>query len=466
MTHVTIERAKLEQVLEALEKHGVAPKDWACKECVPFSDILKDGFQCKYHKAITTCQQALEQPVQEPVAWIDSVMDQAQIFASAWSLVGGRFDSGNGLKDAEQAKAELRAMLTTPPAPAPVPEGMVLLPKRMTQAMRDVTDTEDWRWEDLLAAAEAITEGEYNEIAAAQPAPADTDLMACWVEKPDGTIDGIASMRLALSKYGAAAQPAHLAQVVRAHIQDLRACLPTLREHKLSDTAAEVEKAANELEAAAAQPAQAEVTVPDDMSHAGEIKIKIAPDGDIHITASGKDTWTGNDATVVIELTASGGRDGAKWHSIFRAAMLTATTPPSQPAVPDLTHDQWDEWQNKHGLILEREALDELRSMLYTTPPTQPAPVWRYWKVKDRCVVTGPFTTTSKEEAYGPDCIDATPLTVPAAQPAAPLTDLGTLQAIVDEYYAWIRHHAAGHDYDDFLRNRGITAAAPEKGQP
>jgi hypothetical protein len=32
--------------------------------------------------------------------------------------------------------------------------------------------------------------------------------MACWVEMPDGTIDGIASMRLALSKYGTAAQPA------------------------------------------------------------------------------------------------------------------------------------------------------------------------------------------------------------------------------------------------------------------
>jgi hypothetical protein len=56
-------------------------------------------------------------------------------------------------------------MLTTPPAP-PSPEGTVLLPKRMTQAMRDVTDTEDWTWEDLLAAAEAITEGEYNELAA------------------------------------------------------------------------------------------------------------------------------------------------------------------------------------------------------------------------------------------------------------------------------------------------------------
>ena len=47
-----------------------------------------------------------------------------------------------------------------------------------------------------------------GQCKAAQPAPADTDLMACWVEKPDGTIDGIASMRLALSKYGTAAQPA------------------------------------------------------------------------------------------------------------------------------------------------------------------------------------------------------------------------------------------------------------------
>jgi hypothetical protein len=68
MTRVAIEKAKLEQVLEALERHGVAPKDWACKECVPFSDILKDGFQCKYHKAITVAKQALAQPVQEPVA--------------------------------------------------------------------------------------------------------------------------------------------------------------------------------------------------------------------------------------------------------------------------------------------------------------------------------------------------------------------------------------------------------------
>lgn len=26
--------------------------DWACRECVPHSDVLKDGFRCRYHEAI------------------------------------------------------------------------------------------------------------------------------------------------------------------------------------------------------------------------------------------------------------------------------------------------------------------------------------------------------------------------------------------------------------------------------
>lgn len=54
-----------------------------------------------------------------------------------------------------------------------VAAGMVLVPLRMTQAMRDVAGGEDWQWEDLLAAAEAITEEEYDQLAAApQAAPA------------------------------------------------------------------------------------------------------------------------------------------------------------------------------------------------------------------------------------------------------------------------------------------------------
>ncbi len=48
-----------------------------------------------------------------------------------------------------------------------VKAGMALVPLRMTQAMRDVTDTEGWAWEDLLAAAEAITEKQHGDLAAA-----------------------------------------------------------------------------------------------------------------------------------------------------------------------------------------------------------------------------------------------------------------------------------------------------------
>lgn len=49
-----------------------------------------------------------------PSAWASAIMEQAQVFASAWALVGGPFDSGNALECAEQAKAELRAMLSHP----------------------------------------------------------------------------------------------------------------------------------------------------------------------------------------------------------------------------------------------------------------------------------------------------------------------------------------------------------------
>lgn len=43
---------------------------------------------------------------------------------------------------------------------------MALVPLILSREMRRVTDEEDWQWEDLLAAAEAITEVQYNEIAA------------------------------------------------------------------------------------------------------------------------------------------------------------------------------------------------------------------------------------------------------------------------------------------------------------
>lgn len=40
-----------------------------------------------------------------------AVMEQAQVFASAWSLIGGVFDGGNALQVAEEAKSELEVMI-------------------------------------------------------------------------------------------------------------------------------------------------------------------------------------------------------------------------------------------------------------------------------------------------------------------------------------------------------------------
>lgn len=57
---------------------------------------------------------------------VDKLMEQAQIFASSWSMVGGPFDNGDGLANSNAMKAELRTMirdaLSSPPLSAP-PEG-------------------------------------------------------------------------------------------------------------------------------------------------------------------------------------------------------------------------------------------------------------------------------------------------------------------------------------------------------
>jgi hypothetical protein len=81
-------------------------------------------------------------------------------------------------------------------------------------------------------------------------------------------------------------------------------------------------------------------------------------------------------------------------------------------------------WAERHDI---QGTPTDLRSMFedaasFTTPPAaqpaQPAPanLWLYWKVDNKSVITGPFKTHSKVEAYGLDCIDQTPITVPAAQ--------------------------------------------------
>lgn len=59
----------------------------------------------------------------------DKIMEQAQVFASCWSLVGGRFDNGEMSDTANEEKAELermvRAALASVEAPTEPSEAMI-----------------------------------------------------------------------------------------------------------------------------------------------------------------------------------------------------------------------------------------------------------------------------------------------------------------------------------------------------
>ncbi|MGZ8887984.1 MAG: hypothetical protein ACXW1D_00330 [Halobacteriota archaeon] len=80
-------------------------------------------------------------------------------------------NDGLNSSDPKEVERVGRGIAAEPMPASEAPEGFALVPLKMSRAMRDVTDEEGWQWEDLLAAAEAITEEQYNEILAA-PVPA------------------------------------------------------------------------------------------------------------------------------------------------------------------------------------------------------------------------------------------------------------------------------------------------------
>ncbi|WP_422097028.1 hypothetical protein [Variovorax sp.] len=47
----------------------------------------------------------------QSVKAIEEIMAQAQVYASAWSLVGSRIDEGDELANAQEQKAALRALV-------------------------------------------------------------------------------------------------------------------------------------------------------------------------------------------------------------------------------------------------------------------------------------------------------------------------------------------------------------------
>lgn len=76
---------------------------------------------------------------------VDQIMEQAQVFASAWALVGGRFDFGDALDDVHEAKEELREMVCS--------AILALRPERVPmtddQISLEAHNADDRDWNDL-----------------------------------------------------------------------------------------------------------------------------------------------------------------------------------------------------------------------------------------------------------------------------------------------------------------------------
>lgn len=91
---------------EQLERHALTA--W---ECPPLSRVVLVSSLKRLHSKNTASLPSAPEQIEQQSIWVDQVMDQAQVFASAWSLVGGQFDSGDGLEKAEEERERLRALI-------------------------------------------------------------------------------------------------------------------------------------------------------------------------------------------------------------------------------------------------------------------------------------------------------------------------------------------------------------------
>ena len=114
------------------------------------------------HSAAPTAPTAPAEPSRDAEEATAAIMAQAQVFASAWSLVGGRFDTGTALDDANDAKAELRTMVLalasfTAAAPQAEPQPLTKPASEPTWKLMGAESPEQWeafeRWSDERAQA-------------------------------------------------------------------------------------------------------------------------------------------------------------------------------------------------------------------------------------------------------------------------------------------------------------------------
>jgi Lar family restriction alleviation protein len=78
-----------------------------CQDCPGRMEF----FSSDKEQAISAWNRRSTAPATGSAPDIDGIMEQAQVFASAWSLVGGPFDGGDMMETALAEKENLRALL-------------------------------------------------------------------------------------------------------------------------------------------------------------------------------------------------------------------------------------------------------------------------------------------------------------------------------------------------------------------
>lgn len=73
----------------------------------------------------------------------EEAMEQAQVYASSWSLVGSRFDDGGMLELAQEEKANLRALVQRLAAPAPAASQVPMTEDEITDIWATASEDHD-----------------------------------------------------------------------------------------------------------------------------------------------------------------------------------------------------------------------------------------------------------------------------------------------------------------------------------
>ncbi|WYX30208.1 hypothetical protein WJ976_01710 [Achromobacter denitrificans] len=120
---------------------------------------------------------------------IEAIMEQAQVFASAWSFLGGPFDNGSGLETAEREKANLRALLYKLRAPVAVRQSWPRAGKLEIECDPDRFGAAHWHITDGFHHAIGATPNEalnrfYHHIA---NAPVAGEAVACLRRRREGS---------------------------------------------------------------------------------------------------------------------------------------------------------------------------------------------------------------------------------------------------------------------------------------